>query len=91
MMIPIQFKGDNMNFITKIIFIYNPILNNHSHMIMNHCYNRDYLRFAFIDNIQADLNRTMDAWNTYRTRSAVNDNGIPDELYFLPEISGKIF
>lgn len=33
----------------------------------------------------------MDAWNTHRIRSAVNnDNGIPDELYFLPEISGKI-
>ena len=32
----------------------------------------------------------MDAWNTHRIRSAVNnDNGIPDELYFLPEISGK--
>lgn len=33
----------------------------------------------------------MDAWNTHRIRSAVNnDNGIPDELYFLPEISGKM-
>ena len=51
---------------------------------------RDCLRFAFMDVIQADLNRTMDSWNTHRIRAGVNgDNGIPDELYFLTEISGK--
>ena len=42
-----------------------------------------------MDVIQADLNRTMDAWNTHRIRCGVSgDNGIPDELYFLPEIIG---
>ena len=31
-----------------------------------------------MDVIQADLNRTMDAWNTHHIRCGVN--GIPDEL-----------
>ena len=45
--------------------------------------NRDCLKFSFTDVIQADLNRTMDAWNTHRIRPGMNsNNGIPDQLYF---------
>ena len=50
---------------------------------------RDCLKYAFTDIIQADLNRTMDAWNTHRIRAGANgNNGIPDQLYFLPEVTG---
>ena len=75
-----------INFITKMC---TSIMHIYTFVIITH---RDCLRFAFSDIIQADLNRTMDAWNTHRIRSAVNnDGGIPDELYFLPEISGKSY
>lgn len=83
MMILIQFKGKRtINFVTKMC---TSIM--HSYIIITH---RDCLRFAFTDIIQADLNQTIDAWNTHCIRSAVNnDNAIPDELYFLQEISGR--
>ena len=57
--------------------------------------NRDCLKIAFTDLIQTDLNRMMIAWNTHRIRHNVNSNtngsGIPDELFYLPEIRGSYY
>ena len=49
-------------------------------------YARDCIRFAFMQLIQADLDNTCRMWNTHVIRPSREDviNGIPDELYFLP-------
>ena len=42
--------------------------------------------------VQEDLERFSHEWNTHRIRPSTNTaspSGIPDELYFLPEIQGQ--
>jgi len=41
--------------------------------------------------VQQDIERFAREWNTHRIRLSTNTaspSGIPDELYFLPEIQG---
>ena len=54
---------------------------------------RDCIRFSFMDLLQGELNDICEMWNTHliradRTRRHVS--GIPDELFFIPEIRGII-
>jgi hypothetical protein len=51
------------------------------------------LKFAFTALIQADLDKMVTSWNTHYIRNitAVHNNvhGIPDELFYLPEVRGE--
>ena len=42
-----------------------------------------------MDLIQKELNEVAHEWNTHRIRpNSTNPGGVPDMLYFLPEIEG---
>ena len=50
------------------------------------------LQFCFMALIQQELGKVADEWNSHRirpSRMAECPAGVPDELYFLPEASGK--
>lgn len=51
---------------------------------------RDCLKFAFMDIIQADLDEMATTWNSHKIRPNTSSgvDGIPDELFYLPEIRG---
>ncbi len=55
-------------------------------------YTSDCLRFAFMDLLETELNQIAMEWNTHRmrpTRLSHSPPGIPDELYFIPELAGR--
>ena len=52
---------------------------------------RDCLRFTFMHIIQEELMNVAREWNTHRIRPnqcSASVPGIPDELFFLPELGG---
>ena len=52
---------------------------------------RDCLRLCFMHIIQKELDTVAHEWNTHRIRCSKNltvPTGIPDELFFLPQIQG---
>lgn len=56
-----------------------------------HLSSRDCLRFSFMGILQKELHTAAREWNTHRIRpgrNAVSPPGIPDELYFLPQLGG---
>ncbi|XP_064389966.1 uncharacterized protein LOC135337880 [Halichondria panicea] len=50
----------------------------------------DCMTFAFMDLIQSELDNVVQMWNTHliRRSTAETVNGIPNELYHIPEIRG---
>lgn len=48
------------------------------------------MTFAFMDLIQSELDNVVQMWNTHliRRSTAETVNGIPNELYHIPEIRG---
>ena len=61
---------------------------------MCHKYNiifRDCIRFAFMDILQGELDEIRCLWNTHpmvKARTGHPICGIPDELFYIPEIHG---
>jgi hypothetical protein len=54
---------------------------------------RDCLRFCFMHLIQRELDAVVHEWNTHRIRIGKNQlvpAGIPNELFFLPQVQGTI-
>ena len=52
---------------------------------------RDCLRFCFMHLIQEELDTVVHEWNTHRIRPSKDCTipaGIPDELFFLPQLQG---
>ena len=61
---------------------------------MNSFQNRDCLCLCFMHIIQRELNTLVHEWNTHRVRPSRNcslPGGIPDELFFLPQIQGMVY
>lgn len=55
--------------------------------------NRDCLRLCFMHIIQRELNTLVHEWNTHQLRPTRNCSvpaGIPDELFFLPQVQGMM-
>lgn len=54
-------------------------------------YYRDCLKFAFIDVIQLELDNMTALWNNHCIRAnKVYGNGIPNDMYYLPEHRGRV-
>jgi hypothetical protein len=51
------------------------------------------LKFAFTDLIQADLDTMVTTWNMHKIRHNTSNgvDGIPNELFYLPEIRGSYY
>ena len=52
---------------------------------------RDCFRLCFMHIIQYELDTVAHEWNTHRIRCSTNltvPTGIPEELFFLPQIQG---
>ena len=52
---------------------------------------RDCIRFSFMDILQDELEKVQVTWNTHlmcRARQQDIIRGVPDELYYIPEIQG---
>ena len=61
----------------------------YSYINVNFIKSSDCLKFAFMNVIQAELDRMKNLWNMHRIRcNRGHINGIPDELYYLPEERG---
>lgn len=51
----------------------------------------DCLRFSFMNMLQSELDEVKQMWNTHLIRyerSQAQVNGIPDELYYIPQLRG---
>ena len=51
------------------------------------------MRFAFMNLLQDELSEISEMWNTHSIRldrARRHVGGIPDELFFIPEIRGNI-
>ena len=52
---------------------------------------RDCLRFSFMDLLQKELNDVRYLWNIHlirHRRSPAHITGVPDELYYIPQLRG---
>ena len=58
-----------------------------------HYNDRDIVRYCFGRLIQDELNQFTKEWNSHRIRPCKKADapaGVPDVLYFLPSLNGKI-
>ena len=65
-------------------------------MIIGQCLSlsRDCLRFAFMEVLQNELDKIHHLWNTYKIAKARTGNrvcGIPDKLFYNPEVQGMSY
>ena len=54
-------------------------------------HHRDCIRFAFMEVLQEELDEITQSWNTHllqRRRGGIS--GIPDELYNIPDLYGRL-
>ena len=53
---------------------------------------RDSLKFSFHSVIQEDMEKIVAMWNNHciRKGSQSNVSGMPNQLYYLPEVEGKV-
>ena len=56
--------------------------------------NRDCIRFSFMNLLQKELDDVSHLWNTHlicHSRSSMQITGVPNELYYIPQLRGKLF
>lgn len=59
-----------------------------SHMYL---FARDSLQYSFMALLQEELDTVVKEWNSHRIRQSAHADtpgGVPDILYFMPELSG---
>ena len=49
---------------------------------------RDCIRFCFMDVLQTQLDEVRTLWNTHLMRKSRKVTGVPDELFYIPDIQG---
>ena len=60
--------------------------------VINAC--RDCIRFLFMEFLQKELDEVSSMWNQHLiryARSPQHISGIPNELYYIPELQGSIY